>query len=370
MWLISERTPDQKEERGNTVGSHFVKVTPGKPPALGDGDGQSGPWTLGNFSVCVRVHVKLDAASYRLPAELTATERPSPCLRLILRSQPRHGQACGPPGTPQPAEASPSPHRPCTLTGGLCGRISGGQQTGNCPRGGLRSPQRRQRPLPETAGLPGGQGAPSHPRDATGQQPWEAAAPARHLREDPPRARWSLRAPGPPLGPPDLGPRVASGQLVGVRLPACGFLRVQGRPAHHALLSRVLTRCAHPGTGAEGALNAHTRQVSATPQLGTLGLPGLFTQGRPGPSTGADARGRSVLGAEPGARGVLGGGGGGAVRLVSSPPGPWRWHGGAGAERSRRKPGGHPRSIPAASGTRGRPCIQEPEDLCCTPFYC
>lgn len=220
--------------------------------------------------------------SSRPPSPWGGTAAPPRSHRVhgsfIPRSQPGHGQACGAPGTPQPAEASPSPRRPRTLTGGLCGRISVGQETGNCPRDGLRSPLRRQRPLPETAGLPGGEGAPSYPRHATGQQPWEAAAPARHLREDTPRARWSLRLLGRRWGRPTLGPESLPGSWW-----VCGFLRVQGRPAHHPLPSRVLTRRAHPGTGAEDAPNAHTRQVCATPQLGTLGLPGPFPQGQARP---------------------------------------------------------------------------------------
>lgn len=319
--------------------------------------------------MCARV--QLGAASYRLPAELTATEpvgrhsRPaevSPCPRLIPRSQPGHGQACGAPGTPQPAEASPSPRRPRTLTGGLCGRISVGQETGNCPRDGLRSPLRRQRPLPETAGLPGGQGAPSYPRDATGQQPWEAAAPARHLREDTPRARWSLRLLGRRWGRPTLGPESLPGSWW-----VCGFLRAQGRPAHHPLLSRVLTRCAHPGTGAEGAPNAHTRQVCATPQLGTLGLPGLFPQRRARPVH----RGRRPRTTQRCGGRTRGAGDSWRSREAGLPPARTVARE-CGAERSRRKPGGHPHSssIPAGSGTRGHPCVQGPEDLCCIPFYC
>lgn len=174
--------------------------------------------------------MQLGAASYRLPAELTATEpvgrhsRPaevSPCPRLIhstisawtrpgLRG-PRH-----PPARRGLTEPTPSPH---------AHRWSLWQDLRRPGDGKL--PKRWAQVTPAETEAPARDGGAPRRRGSTllpAARHWAAALGGGGAGPAPagghPAGEVEPAAPGPPLGPPDLGPRVASGQLVGVRLPA------------------------------------------------------------------------------------------------------------------------------------------------------
>ncbi|XP_026974202.1 uncharacterized protein [Sagmatias obliquidens] len=197
MWLISEQTPDQEEGRGSTVGSHFVKDTPGKPPALWDGDGQSRPRTFGNLSVQAAQPPRRGLTVSTAHSTISAWTRPG------LRG-PRD-----PPARRGLTEPTPSPH---AHRWALC-------QDLRRPGDG-KLPKRWAQVTPAETEAPARDGgAPRRPGSTLlpAGRHWAAALGGGGAGPAPagghPAGEVEPAAPGPALGPPDLGPPVASGQL-------------------------------------------------------------------------------------------------------------------------------------------------------------